>query len=215
MTWSAYSVQNISTAGTALQPSEITVAQNLSTFGVITSDLEGKWITGLSGSTSGWADMRGEYFDNYLLDTYSTYSITLSIEPRTTGNGTAIGYGLYLRDGTGKIHWFGTRDLGVTGGNLGLLTYTTNSFGGVLDDGTGTPTTAHNIRSFRVRQDLTTRYFDYSYTVGNSGPWTNFATRTKNYHLTPNRIGWFGYFGSSGGSVRLRYFRFSRDFVSL
>lgn len=210
MTWSAFASNRFSAIGTSRQQSEVTIPQNLSTFGVLSSDPDGRTMTGLAGSTAGWADMRAEYFDGYALDTLGSYSVTVTLEPESTGNSTVIGYGLYMRDGTGKLYWFGTRDLTTTGGNVGVITYTTNSFGGVTDDGTSAVTNAHNIRSFRIRQDTTNRYMDYSFATGGQGPWTTFATRTKTHHLTPNRIGWFAYFGSSGGKVKLTNMKFTR-----
>lgn len=209
MTYNPFATNTFSVIGSPSQPTLSAVPQNLTTFATVSSDIEGRTITGAVNSTSGWGDMRAEYFTNYALNSMSTFSITATIEPSGTGDGRVIGYGLYLRDGSGKNHWFGTRDLGSTGGNMGTLTYTTDSFGGVADDGTGTPTNAHLIRSFRIRQDATTRYFDYSYGLNGQGPWTSWSTKTRTHFLIPFQVGWFGYFSSNGGNVKLRYFRVS------
>lgn len=206
MTYNPFATNSFSVVGSPAQSALLPVSQNMSTFGSVSSDIEGRIITGAVNSTAGWGDMRGEYFNNYALNAMQTFNITATIEPSGTGDGRVIGYGLYLRDGS-KIHWFGTRDLGTTGGNMGLLGYSTDSFGGVWDDGAGTPTNAHAIRGFRIRQDATTRYFEYSFSSGGYGPWISWATRTKTHILIPFQFGWFGYFGSAGGNVKLRYLR--------
>lgn len=131
----------------------------------------------------------------------SNYTITAHLEYSFTDLTNYVRGGLVVRDSSsGKIIYFGPTYNG--GFNIYVMSYVSPTVGDTLYSNRLVSSMQGLPNRYRIRDDGTTRYYEYSY---NGFDWLLFYSHGRTTYITPDNYGWGG-LNSSGtiSYVRLR-----------